>query len=248
MRKVQVLVLSAAVLYATIEAAKFPPNLKICHQNDANFDECLKIAVQDALKKLKHGNPTLGLLPLDPLKITTLDLGKSTGPVNIGLRFDNVTMHGISESIIKVQKSNLSDYHLYAESLTPRLKMEANYEMDGRVLLLPIRGKGKSVITLMDLQTHLTQQGERLEKNGNVYMNEVDFDVKMEPAAMEVQFNNLFNGDVALGNNMNKFLNENWRDVLKELKPGLESALGQLFKNLANRFFLKVPFNEVFPK
>lgn len=35
-----------------------------------------------------------------------------------------------------------------AESLTPEYKFEADYVMDGQVLVLPIKGKGRCVISL----------------------------------------------------------------------------------------------------
>lgn len=44
---------------------------------------------------------------------------------------------------------------------------------------------------------------------------------------------------------MNKFLNENWSEILKELHPSIEAALSQAFKEIANRIFLKVPVNQI---
>lgn len=37
---------------------------------------------------------------------------------------------------------------LYTESISPELRLEADYEMSGRILLLPIQGKGPCNITL----------------------------------------------------------------------------------------------------
>lgn len=55
----------------------------------------------------------------------------------------------------------------------------------------------------------------------------------------------MFNGDKALGDNMNLFLNENWEDILKELKPSITEALSQIFSALINAVFAKVPYNEI---
>ena len=60
-----------------------------------------------------------------------------------------------------------------------------------------------------------------------------------------MSFENLFNGDKALGDNMNLFLNENWQDILKELKPSISEALSQIFAALINAVFGKVPYNEI---
>lgn len=45
---------------------------------------------------------------------------------------------------------------------------------------------------------------------------------------------------------MNKFLNDNWKEILTELKPAVEATFGATFKEVTNRIFLKVPFNQLF--
>jgi len=49
-----------------------------------------------------------------------------------------------------------------------------------------------------------------------------------------------------LGDTLNAFLNENWSPILEDLKPGIEEALSQTFKEIANRVFLKVPYDQIF--
>jgi len=57
---------------------------------------------------------------------------------------------------------------------------------------------------------------------------------------------NLFNGDKALGDNMNLFINENWRDILKELKPSIQDTISQILQNIINRIFAKIPYDDIF--
>lgn len=61
-----------------------------------------------------------------------------------------------------------------------------------------------------------------------------------------MQFDNLFNGDKVLGAGMNQFLNENWQDILNELKPVLKKAIGKIVKGLVNPIFSKFPYNDLF--
>ena len=42
----------------------------------------------------------------------------------------------------------MENYEIKAESLTPEFKVEADYVLDGQLLLLPIRGTGKCTIIL----------------------------------------------------------------------------------------------------
>lgn len=48
------------------------------------------------------------------------------------------------------------------------------------------------------------------------------------------------------GNNMNTFLNENWSEILGELQTSFENALAAAFGGVAQQFFQRVPFNQVF--
>lgn len=45
---------------------------------------------------------------------------------------------------------------------------------------------------------------------------------------------------------MNAFLNENWREILGELQTNFENALAAAFSAVAQQFFSRVPFNQVF--
>lgn len=44
--------------------------------------------------------------------------------------------------------SRLDNYEIKAQSLTPEFKFEADYVMDGHILVLPVKGKGKCIISL----------------------------------------------------------------------------------------------------
>lgn len=61
-----------------------------------------------------------------------------------------------------------------------------------------------------------------------------------------VEFTNLFNGDKALGDNMNLFLNANWKLVLDELKKPINTSFAKVFKDFANSIFAKTPYDELF--
>lgn len=61
-----------------------------------------------------------------------------------------------------------------------------------------------------------------------------------------MQFDNLFNGEKALGEGTNRFLNENWSDILNELKPVLKKAIGNIALGVVNPIFAKFPYNDLF--
>ena len=50
------------------------------------------------------------------------------------------------------------------------------------------------------------------------------------------------------GDNTNMFLNENWRDILKELGPSFAGALSDIFRNTLTAMADVVPYKNIFPK
>lgn len=49
-----------------------------------------------------------------------------------------------------------------------------------------------------------------------------------------------------LGNAMNQLINENSRDIIRELSPAIASTFGNLFRDISNKIFHKVPHNTIF--
>lgn len=61
-----------------------------------------------------------------------------------------------------------------------------------------------------------------------------------------MRFENMFNGDKLLTDTTNNFLNENWPEILKELKPVLTQAIAGIYKAVAEPIFAKFPYADFF--
>lgn len=48
------------------------------------------------------------------------------------------------------------------------------------------------------------------------------------------------------GDNMNVFLNENWRELFNELQPAIEEVFGVVFKDVAHQLLSRIPLNQIF--
>lgn len=121
-----------------------------------------------------------------------------------------------------------------------------DYTMNGRVLVLPIVGNGKSNITMIELKTTHDLYGELYERDGEKYLRFNEYKLKFDPKLVKINFSNLFNGEKGLADNMNKFLNENWVVVFDELKNGYEMAFAKVFKQVTNKLFSQVPVDKIF--
>lgn len=61
-----------------------------------------------------------------------------------------------------------------------------------------------------------------------------------------MHFENLFNGDKLLGDTTNTFLNENWADILKEMKRVFRDTIGGILKNIIGSVFAAYPYTYFF--
>lgn len=139
---------------------------------------------------------------------------------------------------------NTSKYEVYA--LVPKITIHGKYKIDGRVLVLPIQGEGNAHLVFDNANLVVKYKPKVIQKNGKNFIQTEKFQLDFDTSRLHINLENLFNGDKALGDNMNQFLNQNWRDILTELKPAITFAVEEILKGIINRIFLKIPYNEIF--
>ena len=87
---------------------------------------------------------------------------------------------------------------------------------------------------------------KKVEKNGKTYAELHNVKLHLKPELVQFQFKNLFNGDRALGDNMNKFMNDNWSDIYQELEPSFTKGLSLISKQMINNVLSKYPHETFF--
>lgn len=90
-------------------------------------------------------------------------------------------------------------------------------------------------------------QGQRIERDKEIFFNVKDFDLDFNIGNANIQLDDLFDGDAELGESMNLFLNDNWKNVASEVKPVLEDTIAMIFKKFANKIYHKYPLDILLP-
>lgn len=98
----------------------------------------------------------------------------------------------------------------------------------------------------MDLDLIFSFVGKPVEKNGATYMDIDHLTLNIEPKNIHFKVDNLFNGDKALGENMNLFLNQNAMEIYKEVRISLSEGFGHVLKDIIKSVFSKNPYNKYF--
>ncbi|KAF7285514.1 protein takeout-like [Rhynchophorus ferrugineus] len=229
-----------------VQCAKLPSAWGRCHKSDAGFSECIRENIEIAVSTLNKPISELNSGALDPLDIPELYIGEGTGPVNVAQHFKNVKLFGISNVKVLNSSVNFKDKYIQSVTVSPQLVLKGDYDLKGQILLLPVYGNGKCTVTLSDVLINHKIVWENIEKKGKVFMKCVDYKITLKPGKVSYQFDNLFDGQKELGDNINKVLNESWEEVFNDVRDGYEKSLGIIFNDLANRILSKVPEKEIF--
>lgn len=240
----------ATVVLACTTALDPPSNWRICDASipQDQYDSCVAEAAKNAIISMAGGLKSFKILPIEPLAVDSVKIGEAQGSVTLKQEYRNIKLHGLTKDL------QMLDYHvdwdkclLSSDAYNPQVDFVADYKVDGKVLLLPVTGTGKSNITMYDLKTRSEIFCEKYQKDGDTYLKVKKYIVKFTPKHVNLQFDNLFNGDNVLGEQMNRFINENSDLLFKELQGPYEETFGLVFTKLSNDIFSRVPMSKLFP-
>ncbi|XP_044251536.1 protein takeout [Drosophila takahashii] len=229
-------------------ASNFPPELPRCHVGDTS---CI-ISVSHMLIRqyAKTGYPAAGFPQVEPFLIKRFDISDGrTGSLNLKLNFKDVNVEGLSG--VKFDRAvgfgadpATSKFEMYGSF--PKIVLKGKYVADGRILILPIRGDGDAEIVLHNPKFSVKFKPGTQLKNGRTHLSVDKLKVLVEPQKMNIRLANLFNGDQALGSNLNQFLNDNWTEVWNELHPSIHVAIAEIAKNVLSQLFKRFAYEDLF--
>ncbi|CAH1397721.1 unnamed protein product [Nezara viridula] len=235
--------LSIVLLCVVGAWSALPGNLKPCKMGSNDYGDCLKTEITNAIKFFKSGNKKMGVHPIEPFRFVTMSVNQGTGPVTIKLDLKNFDMKGLSNIEIQEVKNDWKTMEIKAH--LKELDCEGEYAIQGKVLMLPISGTGKCSIKAKELDLLAVLKMSEVTKGGKTYMQVDGFDVDINPKRAIFDFQNLFNGDKALGDNMNLFLNENHEEIVRELKPAISKGMSAGFTHLANQVLSRINAKDI---
>ncbi|KAL1449828.1 hypothetical protein WDU94_002301 [Cyamophila willieti] len=228
---------------------KLPSFMKVCSRNDPNLNECVKHSIENLRPFLAKGIPQLGIPPCEPLIIPELVMNQGSGAVNVQSIYRNITIFGPSSYVVKAVRIDLDKKRIRVKIELPRLQLNADYMINGRILMMPISGAGQSEGNYTDITASLILQAESYtSRAGREHLHIVQAFTDFSIGHASLYLSGLFDGDKELGRAMNEFLNENWRNVAAEMKPILEETICELFRKYANIIFHKYSLDQLFPE
>lgn len=151
------------------------------------------------------------------------------------------------------------------DMMSPKITLTGPYSVEGKVLILPIVGKGNATIVLGkrdnspqlipanvediidNCQVHAVVRLRAVSKGPNQTIAEVlEVKMKLDPSRVHYNLANLFNGRKDLSDAMHALINENWKEIFNELKGDIATAMGLIFKSVLNRTLGRQPLEQLF--
>jgi hypothetical protein len=244
----QLLLLVLLGLLTYTNCLKLPDYIKPCSRNDPNINACAKQHAISAIPHFINGDPKYRVPVLEPLLIEQLSV--TQGSSNFGLSFTatNLILSGLKDVQVKDIRIDLKEQHIEYDLFLPILEVRCRYNVSGQVLILPITGSGDGVLVFKDVDLRINFDYDLASKraNGKEYVLPTKFEFTTDLQGMNIHLENLFNGNKFLGDNMNTFLNENWRELVRDLASPIGEALGEVVKIILTNIFELVPYDEAF--
>lgn len=98
------------------------------------------------MEQLSVAKNEIGLPSFNPLFIPYLNIYAGTGPVELNQTYINLKVFGNTK--IDTIDAKLKDNILKIDVVFPEIIGRFDYEVDGKILVFPLKGKGAGVITM----------------------------------------------------------------------------------------------------
>ncbi|KAJ3650898.1 hypothetical protein Zmor_016973 [Zophobas morio] len=224
---------------ATLSNCSIPPNFKRCFRKDPNFKKCYSEAAQFGTTQLTKAYEALGTPNLEPLHIPFLTVRDKGGVFSVDQIFKNCNLSGLTNLKFDQIELDLEKKSLIADGVIPKVEFKCQYELNGKVLLLPIKGEGDSNVTLINFHANYRTSYEEVVKNNKTYFKTVKSELDSSAQRWYFQFDNLFNGIKELGDNINLVMNDNWKEIADELQPEYNEIVRQILKGIFAKIWSK---------
>lgn len=101
------------------------------------------------------GIPEIGVPHFEPLHIDKVSVSRGSGNLNLQGGFHNLIVHGPSNTTVRRASLDMEKKVLEFDLDIPRLRINAQYNLKGQILLLPIIGNGDVAMTLKNVKTRV---------------------------------------------------------------------------------------------
>jgi hypothetical protein len=113
--------------------------LKTCELKKPEFTKCSTKSIDELYKKIFNGHFKVeGLESVEPLVLDKIKVLSGDGPVSLNASLTKVKIFGFKNIQIVQSQVNADDYSWTTLIKVPQMRLEANYRMQGQILVIPL--------------------------------------------------------------------------------------------------------------
>ncbi|KAJ8922054.1 hypothetical protein NQ315_008695 [Exocentrus adspersus] len=220
--------------------------VKECKRSDPKFDECVKQHAIEAIPSILKGDKEYNYPKLDPLNITEITLNTGT---QLSIKLKDIVLSGLNGIKIEDIRIDLKKQTFYMKSSFASLSIDGIYTVDGQILVVPVKGTGPFHLTCENMVVDYSFDYKLMKgPDGKDYVDP-DLAPKLTYTVQKinVQLENLFNGNKELGDRTNEFLNEHALEINNEFKDTFVEAINAVSTSVLKNIVQTVPYEEVYP-
>ncbi|XP_045483284.1 protein takeout-like isoform X2 [Harmonia axyridis] len=217
--------------------------IKPCRLDSPDFTECAIKHGNDAIATLLKGDRAYGIPSFTPFIIPLVTISAN----GLDMNLTQATFSGIENLKLTKYILDLKNKKVNITMTNPFLNFEFDYKTRGKVAALPIEGDGHGWTKFYNGNYSYDYDFDVMERKGKHYMHIVKNKIKIEPERLEANIDNLFNGNKQLGDHLNNFFNENWRELLVQFGPVLSEVYGSVGKQILAKIYDRIPLEEIYP-
>ncbi|CAK1551890.1 unnamed protein product [Leptosia nina] len=242
MKQLTILVLLAAIFYVEGEEEFLPSYLKPCDLQKSDFKKCVRQQIENSLPLFSKGIPEIGVPSIDPVDLNDIVIDGN----GLKLTFTKAKMHGLSEGSLTDFIINIGEKEeTFKLGFKGNLSMTAQYNADGKILILPIRGDGDSLIKCRNVEVEINSKLNHVKDAKGEHFKLATPNYKYNIESTTFDFKNLFNGNKQLAETTLQFANENWRQLMDDLAPPVIKQIVKTIVKAINKFFSKVAITTI---
>ncbi|KAB0794288.1 hypothetical protein PPYR_11127 [Photinus pyralis] len=239
------IICSTFLIHSSIAA--LPSYFPRCSINDPKLNDCILKAAEQLQPRIKDGIRELGIPSFNPFYIPKIEMQQGTDRVNYKVSFTNMSIYGLADY-------KFSELNYIPDELTfsgkgnfNNMSMKTKFDVEGRLLSIPIHGSGNYVTKLGPCTVLLKTTGKLVERNGDEYYEPIKAVVDIQVSDYVSNFTGLFEDNPDLKRVFTQVLDDNANVILQEVLPAINQVAEGMSVQLINAITRSVPYKELLP-
>ncbi|XP_050430977.1 circadian clock-controlled protein daywake-like [Adelges cooleyi] len=230
-------------------AKKLPNFVHVCKRTDPELESCLMKTIESIRPELPNGIPKMQIPALEPMVIPMLQVNRNVESLKVKATIKDIQAWGGSKFVLSNLKVNLEKLVGEGTVLLPSLLVNCSYDIDGRLMVIPLKGQGIFKGNITNTKADIKASVEILkDKKNREYFQLKDIRLKVKVGDATGKATNLYNpnNDVITETAMS-FYNQNRRMVLNIITPIIEEISVEFAMQIGNNVLKTVLYDEILP-